>query len=222
MDPNDRTAPSVSGSPAKRLRTDRGREQPAGTVPARPARILKRDLDRFLRSGIEAVLRSGATVISMQIRKDPERNRLKVVLDHNGTARASKREKERPTFPLPSFRDALALCGGILFRRTSGLGGRGTGVEIPVAVLDGSPVGTLIATFARYAVRNTEADFWCRLHVEDRSRVVWVSNMARSLPKGDFLALNLALEVSSRFNELLRASLPLAGGACPSGERSGR
>jgi len=132
---------------------------------------------------------------------------MELSLEHNFPYPWAERES-REGVAIERLDRILERAGVRFARRNSALGGEVVHMELPLMSTGDNPAGALIAFLAEQACKHDEADFWCRFHLRDRACTVWVSDLARSMPRGDLRPMNLSLELARRLNALYTTASP--------------
>jgi signal transduction histidine kinase len=133
-----------------------------------------RELSLHVLDLMENSIRAGASVISVSVRQDSARNRLRIAVADNGPGLAvparvaadpfftTKRGK-RTGLGLSLFAAAAESAGGKLSLRKSRLGGLSVEATMQLDHVDRAPLGDLATTLATVAAANPGLEIRCRL-----------------------------------------------------------
>ena len=167
---------------------------------------------------IENALRAQATVVAVTVEALPEQDRLRIVVEDNGTGLkvsadaaldpfyTTKRGK-RTGLGLSLFRAAAEATGGDLTIAKSDLGPVGVKVtaELGLTHIDRHPLGDLAGTLASAVCTNPGVDFRFRLRSPERVCDLWVFDLARELGLDRQDGLALAGAVQQRLQSELQS-----------------
>jgi len=158
---------------------------------------------------IENSIRAQASVIAVVLEVDPGRDRLRVIVEDNGTGlKVSPQEALDPFYTtkrgkrtglgLSLFKAAAEAAGGRLTIDKSKLGNTGVRVtaEMQLSHVDRTPLGDLASTLAGVVCTHPEIDFRFTLRLGADGREVRVAELAGAV--GDGNPLKLAREVQAR------------------------
>ncbi len=150
-----------------------------------------RDLSLHVLDLMENSTRAGASVISVMVRQDAARNRLRIVVADNGPGLAvparvatdpfftTKRGK-RTGLGLSLFAAAAERAAGKLALRKSRLGGLSVEATMQLDHVDRAPLGDLATTLATVAAANPELEIRCLFSAGRRRREVRFSRGNRA------------------------------------------
>ena len=175
-----------------------------------------RDMSLHILDLTENSIRAGASVVSVTVAEDPEKDVLEIVVEDNGTGLSVPPEKatdpfyttkagKRTGLGLSLFRAAAEQAGGGLKLGRSPLGGASVHATMVLSHVDRVPLGDLAATFSSVVCTNPRLDLRCRFRVADRECVVRVSDVAREFPVGEGRGLSVARQVHERIKAGLAA-----------------
>ena len=142
-----------------------------------------RDLSLHVLDLMENSLRAGASVVSVTVRRDSARNRLRIVVADNGPGLAvparvaaapffTTTRGKRTGLGLSLFAAAAERAGGKLALRKSRLGGLSVEATMQLDHVDRAPLGDLAMTLATVAAANPGLEIRCLLSVGNRRREV--------------------------------------------------
>jgi anti-sigma regulatory factor (Ser/Thr protein kinase) len=149
-----------------------------------------RDLSLHVLDLMENSIRAGASAVSVRVRQDSARNRLRIVVADNGPGLAvpakvaadpfftTKRGK-RTGLGLSLFAASAERAGGKLALRKSRLGGLSVEATMQLDHVDRAPLGDLATTLATVAAANPGLEIHCLLSAGKRRREVHFNRQNR-------------------------------------------
>ena len=173
-----------------------------------------RDLSLHTLDLIENSIRAEASIISVTVEVNYDRDALTIVVEDNGSGLSmspdaatnpfcTTKNGKRTGLGLSLFRAAAEQAGGRLTLSKSGLGGVAVRATMRLSHIDRSPLGDLAATLSSVACTNPDVDLRCRFRVGERECVVRVSDVAKGLPLRECRGLAVARQVSDRIKSAL-------------------
>jgi len=160
---------------------------------------------------IEYAIRGGASIISVTIEEQAERDLLQIRVEDNGSGLSSAVESCEGTtsdLVLNLFQAAVEESGGDLRLGRSDLGGRSICAEIGLSHVDRQPLGDLAATLSSVVCTNPDLDLWCHFRTSRGECAVRVSDIAREFRVNE----RCGLAIARRLSERLRNGLAAIGG----------
>ena len=168
-----------------------------------------RDISLHVLDLIENSVRAGATVVSVTVAEEPDRDLLEIRVEDNGPGFAVPPDTAADPFyttkagkhtglGLSLFGAAVGRADGTLTLSTSPLGGASVKATMRLNHVDRSPLGDLAATLSSVVFTNPQVDLRCRFRVGDREWVVRAADVARELPVGERGGLAVARKVRER------------------------
>jgi anti-sigma regulatory factor (Ser/Thr protein kinase) len=177
-----------------------------------------RDLSLHVLDLMENSIRAGASVVSVRVRQDSARNRLRIVVADNGPGLAvpaavaadpfftTKRGK-RTGLGLSLFAASAERAGGKLTLRKSRLGGLSVEATMQLDHVDRAPLGDLATTLATVAAANPGLEIRCLLSAGKRRRKVRFNRQNRAFAAAGPDGLSRA----SALAETVREGIAYAG-----------
>ena len=166
---------------------------------------------------VENSIRAQATVIAVTLEADPADDRLRIIIEDNGTGLKvppaqvldpfyTTKGGKRTGLGLSLFKAAAEAAGGTLTidkGRIADTGVRVT-VEMKLSHVDRTPLGDLAGTLAAVVCTHPEIDFRFDLRLGERTWDVRVAELAREFGHGN--PLKLARQVQARLAAALQES----------------
>jgi anti-sigma regulatory factor (Ser/Thr protein kinase) len=179
-----------------------------------------RELSLHILDLIENSIRAGASVVSVTIAEDPQKDELRIAIEDNGCGLSTSAEEvtspfyttkdgKRTGLGLSLFQAAAEQAGGKLTIRGSELGGVAVEATMRLSHVDRTPLGDLATTLSSVVCTNPELELQCRLCVGDREYIVRVSDVVKEVCVGQCRGLAVARRVYEKVNAAL-ASLEVA------------
>ena len=173
-----------------------------------------RDISLHVLDLIENSVRAGATVVSVTVAEEPDRDLLEIRVEDNGPGFAVPPDTAADPFyttkagkhtglGLSLFGAAVGRADGTLTLSTSPLGGASVKATMRLNHVDRSPLGDLAATLSSVVCTNPEIELTCRVRVGQQECVVRASDVVRELPRRE----RGGLAVARRFASKVRAGL---------------
>jgi signal transduction histidine kinase len=168
-----------------------------------------RELSLHILDLIENSIRAGASVISVTLAAEPERDLMKISIEDNGPglavapARAldpfyTTKKGKRVGLGLSLFGAAAERAGGTLSVGRSRLGGAAVKATMQIHNVDRAPLGDLEATLTGVVATNPSLDLRCRLAVGKREFRIKLSDVEKELGGRDHNRLALARRLSDK------------------------
>jgi signal transduction histidine kinase len=176
-----------------------------------------RELALHILDLIENSIRAQATIIAVSVAADPAADRLRIVIEDNGTGLKVSPEAaldpfyttksgKRTGLGLSLFRAAAESTGGRLMLGRSGLGGVQVAAELGLRHIDRSPLGDLAGTLSSVVCTNPDIDFRFRIRLGEHECRISAFEVAEELGEG-----RGGLAVARRVAEKVQASLESCG-----------
>ncbi|MFH0964970.1 MAG: ATP-binding protein [Planctomycetota bacterium] len=173
-----------------------------------------RDLSLHILDLIENSLRANATIVSLTIAEDSERDLLTVTVEDNGSGLSVSQEVATDPFyttksakhtglGLSLLRQAAERADGALTLRKSRLGGLAVEATMRLSHVDRSPLGDVAASVSSVVCTNPDLEVWCTFCAGQRQTAVKVSDVVQQCPAGQRYGLAIARQVSERIRSAL-------------------
>jgi hypothetical protein len=175
-----------------------------------------RELALHILDLIENAIRAGASIISISVEEEPDKDLLAISVEDNGPGLPvnpeaaadpffTTKEGKKTGLGLSLMKFRAEQAGGCFRLERSVLGGAGVKAEMRLSHVDRSPLGDLAATLASVVVTNPEVELRSRLRVGDREWAVSSAELARALPAGSRCDIAMARRMRERITEGLSA-----------------
>jgi anti-sigma regulatory factor (Ser/Thr protein kinase) len=178
--------------------------------------VTLREISLHILDLIENSIRTGASVISVTVAENRERNLLEIIVEDNGPGLNvpfeiaidpfyTTKDGKKTGLGLSFLRFRAEQAGGRLTLDKSELGGLAVKATMQLHHVDRSPLGDLAATFFSVVCTNPDIDLRCRICVDDRECVASVAQILRDLPPGKQNDLTLARSLHQQIHNGLTA-----------------
>jgi hypothetical protein len=175
-----------------------------------------RELALHILDLIENAIRAGATLISVAVEEEPDRDLLCISVEDNGPGLAvpaetavdpfyTTKEGKKTGLGLSLLKFRAEQAGGCFRLERSPLGGLAARATMPMSNVDRSPLGDLAATLASVVCTNPEVELRSRLRVGSREWQVSTADIVSSLPIGGRSQIAIARRMKERITEGLSA-----------------
>lgn len=175
-----------------------------------------RDLSLHILDIAENSIRANASVISIAVDVDPDRDLLEITIEDNGSGLTVAPEKATDPFfttkkgkkvglGLSLFRGTSERAGGSLIVGQSELGGVFVKASMKLGHVDRSPMGDLAATLSSLVCTNPGLDLRCKFRVGRSESVVRASDIAKSMPSAECCGLSIARQLHEKIQAVLEA-----------------
>jgi hypothetical protein len=163
-----------------------------------------REISLHILDLMENAIRAGATVISVTVEEEPDRDLLAVTVEDNGfgpPVPAETAAGERTGLGLSLLKSRTEQAGGCFRLDRSCLGGLAVQARMPLSGVNRSPLGDLAATLASVVCTNPEVEVRSLLRVGAREWQVSTEEIARALPAGSRSGIDVARRMRERIAE---------------------
>ena len=151
-----------------------------------------RELALHILDLIENSIAAGATVVSVEIVEDPERDVMRIAVEDDGPGLSVPPEQATNPFyttktskkmglGLSLFRFRIEQAGGELTLERSRLGGLAVRATLRLGHVDRSPLGDVASTLSSVVATNPEVELRCRMEVGGREQVVLSREVSEEL-----------------------------------------